>query len=186
MFSWFDLIAPIGTSLIAAALGLWAIARMIEQNRIIPIVITAGTIAVFLVSIPWIYVTRYNSLKVDYKTSRGLGVIQGKINKCEKATIEIWESTVIKDWEPYYKNSASVLNGKKLICKDVEDIELTSFSRWVHGYAIDNVMVIGWKNIDHAHSLFNHEAAHFMLAAMGYPMDNATHHQLMKQYKLGN
>ena len=183
MFSYFDLITPIGTAILASVLCIYAVTKAKDTAAK---VISLLTMLVFLLSVPAVYWIRYASLRSDYKTTRGLGVVQGKVNTCQKEVVQVWEDELVKFWTPFFPKATESLKNKKLICKDEEKLSITGLERFFRGYSTGTTAVIGWKDLAYAKSLFRHEVSHLILMEMDIAPDEAVHHQKMKEYKLGD
>jgi len=181
MFSWFDIITPIGTAVLATVL---CVLGIIKSDKLAPKLVSLITMMVFIAAVPLVYAVRYKSLKVDYTTTYGLGVIQGTLNKCEESVVQQWENELINFWVAFYPNVGTALDGKKLLCLDEEKINLSVAERFVRGYSTSTVAVIGWRDISYARSLFRHEVSHLILGAMGVPWDEKIQHDEMISYGL--
>jgi len=83
MFHLVDLVAPIGVAVLAAVLCGIGIAKADKRAAKVVCGITA---AVFLASVPTLYVMRAIARSCDYEVE-GLRVRQGKINRCERAQV---------------------------------------------------------------------------------------------------
>jgi len=183
MFSYFDLITPIGTAILASVLCIYAVTKAKDTAAK---AVSLATMLVFLLTVPAVYWIRYASLKADYKTTRGLGVIQGKLNTCQQEVVQVWEDELMTFWTPFFAKASESLKNKKLICKDEEKLSISKFDMFFRGYSNGYTAVIGWKDIAYAKSLFRHEVSHLILTEMNIPYDEAVHHQKMKEYKLGD
>lgn len=185
MFSFFDLVFPIGTAAIALFLCIWGI---LKTDKTVAKFICAITAAVFVLAIPAVYLMRYSSSKYDWGTFRGMRVVQGKLNKCEQSTVQSWENDLVGLWGKVMPLVTVVesLNKKYLICKDEERLSLEGVERFFRGYSTDAAAVIGWRDLAYAKSLYRHEVSHLILSYSGVPYDESIQHQKMKEANLGD
>lgn len=185
MFTWLDLIAPIGVCLGSAALCLWAAIKGKAKDRKVAVAISIATGVLFLAGIPAWYIVRGQMLKPDYTTSYGLDVVQGKLNKCEEPWVNEHTKWLIDFWSKHYdpaKVNESV-KGKLLVCLDEE--KLTVWGRFVRGYSQGKFSVIGWNGkLTYSESLLKHELSHQIVMPF-VPYSEEGHHQLFKEKKLG-
>jgi hypothetical protein len=184
MFTWLDLIAPIGTAVVAAVLCTLGV---IKAKKLPPKIISAATGIVFLASIPAWYLIRSSGLKPDYTTSSGVEVKNGKHDQCSKDKVEAnikWLSTF---WSKHYTSFNQPLKGVLLVCLDEE--KLTTFGRLVRGYSFGKYAVVGWNGKQsYTDSLVKHELSHFLVGRVDTkrPFDEAVHHAYFKEVKLGH
>ena len=184
MWNWFDLIFPWGIGLLAMVLGIWG---AIKGKTMPAKVISVVTGLIFIAGVPVTYGMRMAGTSYDYETMRGLRVRAGKINTCPKAEIQKLETDLVAFWAPKYpgKDVGSLLKGKYLICKDEEKLSISQFEMFFRGYSTNTTAVIGWKDSNYRNSLFRHEVTHLIFFGLGIPWDEAAHHKLMADSKLG-
>ncbi len=179
MFSWLDLIMPIGTGLIAGTLG---VIGLIKGKTLPARLISLATGLAFIATIPMLYTVRASGTKPNYTTSHGIGVVQGKVNTCPKEKIEAWTDWAIGFWSKHYdpvKVRQSVRD-KLLVC--VDSPKLTTWGRIVKGYSHGKFSVIGTLNTE---SLFYHEISHQIVDRF-VPYSETAHHSLFKEKQLGH
>lgn len=181
LFSWFDLVFPIGTALLAAVLGVWAAMKATDlPGKLVSI----ATAIVFCVPIPVLYTMRSNANAHDYVLPNyEIYVVQGEKNKCAPEDVKKWTEWVVSWWSDKYKTGDVLLSlkGKRLICVDEEKI--TAFQRFMRGFSWGRQIVIGYNGKpEYTESLFKHEAGHFVLYGAGKePKVEADQHKKMKE-----
>lgn len=137
-----------------------------------------------------VYFFVFRSPKHDYKTSYGTMVLQGKINRCEKADVERWSAWVVDFWTahgyPVAKANES-LRGKLAVCVDAEELLVGTAKRSVRGLNDGDVIYITYSKTNPlmAEYLFEHEASHWVLTEMGTSFDETTQHAIFKEKRLG-
>lgn len=182
MFSPWDLIFPIGTSILAIVLCVLALRK---AEKTVAKVITILTTLVFVAAIPVIYSWRYRAHKHDYKAVFDLRVRQGELNKCVKEDVDAWANWVVDFWSNHYDRQKLIdgVKGDLVVCLDEEKI--SAFGMFVRGYATGSSIVVGYREGKPAYteSLFKHELSH---NAIPEPWDQATHHKIFKEKGLGH
>ena len=179
-----DLVAPIGFCTLFAGLCVWGLLRSLKtQTTHSAAIVCAITAAAFLAAIPGWFAVRASFNKADYCTAQGLFVVQGKVNKCERAFVEPVAKELLAFWKMALKRDVSVKN-VTLVCLDQEKI--TGFDRNFRGLSYDSFAVVGWNgNPDYTRSLIRHELSHQIVAPFIDP-DEAVQHKLFSDVKLGD
>ena len=184
MFTWLDLIAPIGIGVVATVLCTWGALKAATSQAKIVCIITGS---VFLSSIPIVYAIRYSGLIPDYRTTYGIQVKQGDKNRCVKEDIDKWSSWTVNFWskqEACKDAEVDSLQGLLVVCRDEE--KLSVLGRYVRGYQQYNVIVVGYNGkLAYTESLYKHELSHYIVYKCGVEWNEQVHHDLFKQVKLG-
>lgn len=186
MFSYFDLIFPWGTALLACTLGIWGFLKTtIKPAKIICLLFAL----VFTLPVPILYATRAAYQKYDYQTPHGMKVRQGELNHCDRENVEVWEKWTRDFWlKTYPEFCINEANRQAfLICKDTQTTE-SKPGRFVKGYAWEHTAVITYKpgNPAYTESLFKHEFSHLILFECLGSVDGDLHHRLFKDMELGH
>lgn len=179
MFTWLDLVAPIGICCLAAFLCYLGFRK---SKKIPPKLVCAITGGFFLAFIPLWYVVRDQKIEPDYTSGYGLEVVQGVKNKCEKKQIDEWSKWLIDLWSGHYDVTCvrTSLKGKLVVCVDEE--KLSVLGRAVRGYSHGRFSVVGWNGkISYAESLFKHEVSHQIIGSCVMPFHEEEHHKLFKE-----
>lgn len=183
-FVWWDLIAPWGICLGAAALCLWAV---IAAENWKGKLVSAITGVFFLGAIGAFYWVRSDKTEYTYKTEYGIGVVAGEKNTCEQADVEADIQWVIDFWSKHYDADKvkDSLKHKRLFCIDEE--EFSVYGRWVRGVTTGNSAVVGWNGkAAYTSSLIRHELSHLILAGAGVAWNEKLHHDTFKAKGLGH
>lgn len=186
MFTWLDLVAPIGVCVGGAGLCLWAAVMGKAKNKTIARIICIATAIVFAGGIPAWYIVRDQTTKPDYTTLHGIGVKQGEINKCPESLINEWTEWLFAFWGKHYAFEVvkKSVKGKLLVCVDAE--KLSVLGRSVRGYSHGKFAVIGWNGKpSYTRSLFIHEMSHQIVDSF-VPYSEEGHHKLFKDKGLGH
>lgn len=189
MFSYFDLVFPIGTATLASFFCMWAAIKAdAAKDPKAARYISIATMIVFLLAVPGVYGMRYASSRCDWISARGMRVTQGKVNRCEQNTVQKWEDDLVNFWVKTLPPDqvSMALSGKHLVCKDEEKISLSTTERFFRGYSTDSTAVIGWIDLTYTKSLYRHEVSHLILTYCGTPYDETIQHQKMKEASLGD
>ena len=164
MFTWIDIIAPWGISLVTAALCIWGAIKGKDaedptKSRKPIIVVCSLTAFVFLMGIPTWYLIRWSGTKADYTTSQGLKVRAGSKGQCEKEDVE----KLVKDATDFWakQNLKADLKGKFLVCLDTEKVTLTDRVVYAYTSGMHGNMIVGFNGKkEYTHALVMHELGH--------------------------
>jgi hypothetical protein len=183
MFSWLDLIMPIGVSLVSIFFLGWGV---LKADRI-PAKITCVILILMFIaaSVGW-FVLRASGLKPVYFTEYNMGVVPGKVNTCPKDLINPAEVEAIAFWDKHYDRTciAAAIPRVTLICKDEEAI--STLTRLVRGYYNGVALVVGYNGKpSYTKSLYIHELSHHIVEQCGDGGSEDEQHALFKRVKLG-
>lgn len=181
MFSWLDLIAPIGINLIALVFGIWG---AIVSDAVGGKVSCIATAVAFTVVSAVIYILRWRFWRYDYKTKYGVRVTLGKTNKPTKSIVEGWSEWTVSFWIGQKWPEAEVwaaLKGARVRFIDAESYYVSGFAKLVYGAYDGSFMSVGTKNPE---SVFKHELSHRILDKLGIPWDK--HHDIFALRGLGH
>jgi hypothetical protein len=170
---------------VAIALSVWgAIAAEAMPARIASI----GTAAAFTLAIGVLLWIRLSSGRHDTIGAYGVRIKWGRRNRTSLATVNQWIEEVVRLWVPKYQLRVTpALEDRLIVFVDAERIGVAG--RWVRGYALGDVGVVGIRDggtVDgYVRSLFIHELSHLVLAGVGEPWDETIHHKLMREAGIG-
>jgi hypothetical protein len=185
----FDLVFPIGLSLAAIALCIWAAVKA-EQTGAKVASVLCGLL--FASAIPGWYYFRYSETKADYVTDLGLRVHQGEKNRCEEKDLTEWSDWLINFWKEHFDAGCAgkAFEDWYVHCIDQERLKLAS--GWVTGYTTDTLMVISYDPNEprRPERSFKHEMSHRILDKCGMPWAGSEqaggpHHDYFAKVKLG-
>jgi hypothetical protein len=185
MFSLYDL-PFIGVCVVGVVLGIWGgIAAKKLSGKVVSII----TAVAFISPMVGLYIWKAGELTPDYTSKHGVEIVQGKVNKCERATIEEWTGWLIEFWSKHYtpESVKKALKGRRVLCFDTA--ELTSLGRKVRGVSHGGRTAIGWNGkLSYTRSLFIHELSHhvFDQAGGGVLLGEGAAHKYFAEVKLGH
>ena len=179
VFSPFDLIFPIGFSILALVLGVWT---LFTDNPAIGKAISM-LVAGFFVSMNFVlYGWRLAARKADY-VYRGVRVRLGKKNRPAKVIVQAWIDWTIAWWahSSFHDEPAIERTLKDVLLVFVDAYKLGKPGMWMRGYYQGSAAVIGYKENDlrYVMSLEAHELGHGVLDGLRIDWDK--HHALMEE-----
>ena len=193
MFSLFDLVAPIGVTVVSVVLGIWGAIVAPEIGAKIACLalvgLTAGLTGVFYY-LRWrvrfvpAYVTSHGiAVRFAEGAMRlGVNVIEDEVDKL----LSFWRDKLPVGVDAAIREELATI---RLTFAADEKFGVTSKGKiymWVYGVTIDNQIYIGQTtpySLERTRSLIRHEVSHSVLYAAGFPGE--THHAIMAQHKLG-
>lgn len=181
MFSWFDLIAPLGINLVALVFGIWGGIVAPEVGGKVASLLTAAAFTVVTVVI---YVLRWRFWRYDYKTKHGLRVTLGEKNRPARASVEEWSQWTVDFWVGQKwpaEDVLAALKNARVIFVDQESYSVPNFAKLVYGAYDGRLMSIGTKAPE---SVFKHELSHRILDKLGVQWDK--HHDIFALRGLGH
>jgi hypothetical protein len=184
MFRPFDLVAPIGFTLVALVFGIWG--AIVGQDTPAKIISMLPALA-GLVATAGLYFMRWHARRADFVTSQGMRVRLGRQNRPTKVQVERWLEWVIEFWSDHYppRAVADAFDGFFMVFVDKE--KLSAAGRFMRGYTTATASVIGYNgNPAYTESLAKHEPSHHVLDVMGIPWNEEIHHAIFLEKALGH
>jgi hypothetical protein len=178
-----DLIAPIGTTLIAITFCVWA---AFQAKQLPAKAISILTALAFIAGCIGWFVVRNSGMKPAYVTNAKMGVVPGALNKCEAKNVNEWEDWTISFWSRHYDIGClyQAIPRVTMICKDQES--MSRFSRLVRGYYNGMAIVVGYNGkLQYTESLYKHEMSHHLTNICGEGGSEKEHHALFVKVNLG-
>lgn len=184
LFRPFDLVFPIGSAVLALALGAWGLVAAPTAGGKAA---SAGMAVAFLAPLIGLYLWRASAREHHY-VAQGVLVRLGKKHSPTKPQVTEWVAWVIDFWSAYYDRPEvrKALDGVLVVYADV--LKLGSPGRWMAGYNTGSTAVIGYAQGDWERSrrLTIHELSHSVLMEVEPQMVWEAHHAYFAQKGLGH
>lgn len=184
LFRPFDLVFPIGSAVLALALGVWGLLAAPTAGGKVA---SAGMALAFLAPLIALYLWRAAARKHHF-VAWGVLVRQGSKHRPDRQVAASWVLTVVEFWSKHYSETKvmAALDGVLLVYADV--LKLGSPGRWMAGYNTGTTAVVGYAQGDweRSRSLTIHELSHSVLMGVEPQMPWEQHHAYFKQKGLGH
>jgi hypothetical protein len=184
LFRPFDLLFPIGSAVLALALGLWGLwAAPTAGGK----AASAGMAVAFLAPLIGLYLWRAKLREHDF-VAWGVLVRLGKKHRPDRQAVAEWAQTVVTFWAAHYGEARVLASLDGVMLVYVDQLKLNVAGMWAAGYNTGQTAVIGYAQGDweRSRSLTVHELSHSVLMGVEPQMAWETHHDYFRQKGLGH